>query len=75
MKKAFLVSYIATTRVVIDTGDKTISEMSVDEFVDKLHSLANPKISKDIDNYLILDNLEFKPDLEKPYGELEGEEK
>ena len=63
-KKAYLVQFVVTTRIVADSNiDKESDEGCI-----KITDMAIEKIKKNLDDYLCLDNLEdIYNDLECPY--------
>lgn len=68
MKKAFLVNYSITTRVVIDTGNHGHPNNSF-----AAHLAAKEQLKADtddiFDNRFIYDNAEVEEDTEAPYDE------
>jgi len=62
MKKAYLVTFVVTTRVIAEEQDE-------DKLIDDLSVKARAKILKDPTNYLMGDNLEYDLDEEIPYGD------
>ena len=81
MKKAYLVTFEVTTRVVADVPEDF--DPNNCNFCNTPHALAfdgvvaeaRKHIVEDAENYLYGDNIsEFNPDDECPYGTFEGEE-
>jgi len=70
MKKAYLVNYAVTTRIVIETEGLTEEDIDYE-----LHERANERITDHevIDDYICHCNMEYKEDEECPCGTLEGE--
>ena len=65
MKKAFLVNYAVTTRVVIDVEGKDEEDIDTE-----LHDKAFDNISDPyaIDQYICNENMEYREDTEMPYN-------
>jgi hypothetical protein len=74
-KKAYLITYSITTRVVVDdegipSGKTEKGKLSEDDIMWQAHTEALAKIEQDPDGYIVLDNVtEFEEDTEMPYGQ------
>lgn len=64
-KKAYLVSFLPTTRVIVDVDDDSLSS---DKDFEKVLFAARDKIKSNIDGYLDYGNFDkIQPDYESPY--------
>lgn len=72
-KKAILVTFSATTRIIVDGLPEDVSD--IDDMIDvigeqagELADKARNKIRQDLENYLFADNMEIRLDNEVPAG-------
>ena len=78
-KKAFLTTFITTTRVVVDVPedfDVHNCNLMIKEHKDVWDSIvreARENILENPEGYLCWDNVEIEEDKECPYGEFEGD--
>jgi hypothetical protein len=79
MKKAYLVTFVTTTRVTVDVPedfDVHNCNLVVDEYEkawDSIVKEARENILENPENYLYGDNVEIEEDKECPYGTFEGD--
>jgi hypothetical protein len=79
VKKAFLTTFIITTRVVVDVPedfDVNNCNLIIKEHEDAWDSIvkeAKENILENPEGYLCWDNAEVEEDTECPYGEYEGD--
>lgn len=75
-KKALLVTYQPTTRIVVNIPEG----MTIDEYtetingLDTVHSFASEKMKSNIDDYLSIENMDIMEDTECPYGTFDDEQ-
>lgn len=63
-KKAYLLTFHATTRVVVDSDKDAFTD---DELFAKMCEMARKKMAMQLDSYLCFDNAELEEDTEIPY--------
>ena len=63
-KKAYLITFHPTTRVVADPNNFRCEE----DLFEYLATIAREQMAKDLANYLFGDNGEYEEDTECPYG-------
>lgn len=69
-KKALLVTFEPTTRIIIDIPDKEMSTVELMEYINEnwetVVEAARDNMMKQIDEYLCWDNLTWREDIECP---------
>lgn len=79
MKKAYLVTFTTTTRVVVDIPEDfnpnkcNLIIKEHEEAYDSIIKEARENILENPEGYLCWDNAEIEEDTECPYGEFEGD--
>ena len=79
MKKAYLVTFTTTTRVVVDVlegfnpNNCNLVIKEHKEAYDSIIREARENILENPENYIYGDNAEIEGDIECPYGTFEGE--
>ena len=79
MKKAYLVTFTITTRVVVNIPEGfnpnncNLIIKEHEEAYDSIIREARENILENSDNYLFGDNAEIEEDIECPYGTFEGD--
>ena len=79
MKKAYLVTFTTTTRVVVNIPEGfnpnncNLIIKEHEEAYDSIIREARENILENSDNYLFGDNAEIEEDIECPYGTFEGD--